>query len=69
MYIPAEAGNWRLVPADFKEFPERDTKNYPHPNILEFPSKVRMGVVPDSWFRFFYEKTGETGASTDKCGE
>jgi F-type H+-transporting ATPase subunit b len=61
-YIPAQAGKrWGYIPADFKEFPERDTKNYPHPNELEFPSQVRLGAIPNSWFNFFYEKTGETG--------
>jgi len=62
IYVPPLAGKaFRTVPADFKEFPERDTVNYPYPNKLEFPSKVRLGTIPDSWFRFFYEKTGETG--------
>jgi hypothetical protein len=60
--VPELAGkNWEYVPADFKEFPERDIVNYPHPNSLEFPHKVRLGLIPDSFFRFVYPVTGETG--------
>jgi F-type H+-transporting ATPase subunit b len=62
LYVPPLAGkNWEYVPADFKEFPERDIVNYPHPNKLEFPSKTRLHIIPDSWFRFLYPVTGETG--------
>jgi F-type H+-transporting ATPase subunit b len=60
-YIPKMLGKWPQMPANFKEFPERDIVNYPHPNVNDYPSKVRLGAIPDSWFRFFYEKTGETG--------
>ena len=60
-YVPANAGKWELTPADFKEFPERDVVNYPHPDRREFPKPVRLGWMPDTWYRFFYEKTGESG--------
>lgn len=52
---------WRYVPADFKEFPERDVKNFPHPNKELTVPPTRMIFFPDSWFKFFYDKTGETG--------
>lgn len=40
---------------------ERDTQNFP---ILKQPDAhppVRMHALPESWFQFFYEKTGVTG--------
>jgi len=41
--------------------PERDTKNFPIPKMPDANPPVRLGFIPDSWFQFFYEKTGVTG--------
>lgn len=41
--------------------PDRDMKNFPHPTQPDFPEPARMGIIPNTWFEFFYPKTGVTG--------
>jgi len=53
--------NLKDTPADYKEFPERDLVNFPHVDQPLYPPKIRLGFLPDSWFQFFYNKTGVTG--------
>ena len=40
---------------------QRDFKNFPTPSVPEKCEKVRLGLVPETWFTAVYEKTGVTG--------
>jgi len=62
VYIPPDLKKYQEpFPKDFKEHPDRDLVNFPHPETPAYPSKTRFGIVPDSWFTIFYPKTGVTG--------
>ncbi|VDD87467.1 unnamed protein product [Enterobius vermicularis] len=49
------------MPKDYKEYPERDLKNFPYPTRRMYPPKSRLLMFPDSWFTPFYKLTGVSG--------
>lgn len=46
--------------------PERDFVNFPAPSVPAEAGKVRIGLVPDDWFKAMYDKTGVTGNNNKK---
>lgn len=54
----APADNVRRYPHDA---PERDMVNFPPLKQPVQAGKLRIGVIPDEWFQFMYNKTGVTG--------
>ena len=55
----SEHNGKRLWPHD--QWPERDLVNYPPYKLREVPHAVRWYCVPETWFKFFYDKTGVIG--------
>lgn len=41
--------------------PQRDLKNFPRSVQPDFCEPTRLGIIPESWFNMFYNKTGVTG--------
>ena len=54
----AAAAEPRRFPHDA---PERDFVNFPPLKIGQDAGKLRIGLVPDEWFKALYNKTGVTG--------
>jgi len=52
--------NWEKANAIYYG-PDRDHENWPISKIPENTPPTRFAFIPDSWFTFFYEKTGVTG--------
>lgn len=52
--------NWEKANAIYYG-PERDNKNFPITKQPENRPAVRIGIFPESWFKFFESKTGVTG--------
>lgn len=46
--------------------PERDFANFPPMRVPTEAGKVRIGLVPDEWFKAMYDKTGVTGKHSHK---
>lgn len=58
--VKAQVSRWEKV-HDTYFGPERDTKNFPLYKAPESSPATRVGFIPESWFNFFYPKTGVTG--------
>ncbi|XP_015190674.1 PREDICTED: ATP synthase subunit b, mitochondrial isoform X1 [Polistes dominula] len=53
--------NAQMLPIAVRGVQTVTTSNGPRPTRLIDPAPVRFGFLPDSWFTFFYPKTGVTG--------